>query len=176
MKKSISRIIAILFAFIFLFQGTMVAFAEDNTNDDWQDISLTDRELEEIFALNTQSQSTSMGGAEAQATGLIINYAIAVSCSGSNLLIAGKTIGIPDVVKCGFTIVTIQRRKSSSYSWTDYRTYEDLYISTSSYTLTKSVAVTTGYQYRVTCTHYAKKNLLTTQKINNTSNAIAIPA
>ena len=38
--------------------------------------------------------------------------------------------------------------------------------------ISKSLTVTSGYQYRVTCTHYAKKSLLSTQKINNTSNTV----
>jgi hypothetical protein len=109
-----------------------------------------------------------------RSSGLILSYGIAVSKSGSNLLIAGKTICDLDIIKCGFTVVTIKRRTSSSASWTTYKTYEDLYNSTSSYTLAKSIAVPTGYQYRVYCTHYAKKSLISTEKINNSSNIILI--
>lgn len=167
MKKSISRILAFLLAFMFLFQGAMVSYADEEPIDDWQDIALTDSEIDDIIALNPQMNN-------ARATGLIMTYGIGVTANGSNLVIAGRTICISDVVKCGFTVVTIQHRKSSSYSWTDYRTYTDLYNNNSSYTLAKTVAVASAYQYRVTCTHYAKKNLLTTQKINNTSNVVSI--
>lgn len=174
MKKSISKILAILLVFMFLFQGAMISYANDEPIDDWQDIAITDKEIDDILALNPQMQSSQIGGAETQATGLIVNYGVGITASASNLIIAGKTTCIMDVVKCGFTIVTVQHRKSSSYSWTDYRTYTDLYNNNSAYTLGKTVTVATNYQYRVTCTHYAKKNLLTTQKINNISNVIAI--
>ena len=33
------------------------------------------------------------------------------------------------------------------------------------YTLNKSLTIATGYQYRVTAIHYAKKSLFSTQKI-----------
>lgn len=167
MKRSISRILAILLAFMFLFQGALVSYADEEPIDDWQDIALTDSEIDDIIALNPQMNN-------ARATGLIMTYGIGVTSSGSNLVMAGRTICISDVVKCGFSVVTIQHRKSSVYSWTDYRTYTDLYNNYSSYALSKTVAVATGYQYRVTCTHYAKKNVLTTQKINNTSNVINV--
>lgn len=166
MKKSISRALALLLAIMFLFQGALVSYADDELIDDWQDISLTDSEIDDIIALNPQ--------ASPRATGLIHTYGIGVTSSGSSLIIAGKTLCNSDVTKCGFTIVTVQHRKSSQYSWTDYRTYEDLYLNNTAYTLGKTISVATGYQYRVTCTHYAKKNILTTQKINNTSNVIYI--
>ena len=57
---------------------------------------------------------------------------------------------------------------------TDYKTYDDLYTDGHTYILSKSIAVASGYQYRVTCTHYAKKNLFSTQKINNVSNVVTI--
>ncbi|MGN0458521.1 MAG: hypothetical protein ACI4IL_06105 [Eubacterium sp.] len=166
MKKSISKLLAILLSILFIFQTSLVVLAEDEP--DWQDITLTQEEFDEILSQNPNN------GISTYTSGLILNYAIAVSCSGSNLLIAGKTICAPSVVKSGFTVVTIKRRTSSTASWTTYKTYEDLYNSTPSYTLTKSIAVPTGYQYRVYCTHYAKKNLLSKEKIDNASNVIAI--
>ena len=105
---------------------------------------------------------------------MIDTDSLAVSKSGSNLLIAGRTSCISDVTKCGFKEVVIQRRKNSSSSWSDYKTYDDLYTNGHAYTLSKSIAVTSGYQYRVTCTHYAKKNLFSTQKIDNVSNVVTI--
>lgn len=175
MKKSISKILAILLAFMFVFQTSFIALANDN-EPDWVDIEMTEEEFDSILALNEHSNSSSMSGqASTQATGLIASYSIAVSGSGTTLKIAGKTNCNPDVVKCGFTIITIQRRTSSTASWSTYKTYEDLYNNTSAYTLAKSITVPANYQYRVTCTHYAKKNLLSTQKINNTSNVISLP-
>lgn len=175
MKKSISKILAILLAFMFVFQTSFIALANDN-EPDWVDIEMTEEEFDSILALNEQSNSSLMGGqANTQATGLIISYSIAVSGSGTTLKIAGRTNCNSDVVKCGFTIITIQRRTSSTASWSTYKTYEDLYNNASAYTLAKTITVPSNYQYRVTCTHYAKKNLLSTQKINNTSNVISLP-
>lgn len=164
--KRINRLLAVFFALFVLFQGNVVALADNEP--DWQDAVWTQEEFNDILSQNPNNQIST------RASGLILTYAIGVSGSGSNLLIAGNTICAPDVVKSGFTVVTIHRRKSSTTSWSKYKTYEDLYRKAPSYTLTKTIAVATGYQYRVTCTHYAKKSLFSTQKISNTSNVVAI--
>ncbi|MGN1420983.1 MAG: hypothetical protein ACI4XC_05670 [Eubacterium sp.] len=166
MKRAISKSLAILLSFLFIFQTSLVAFADDEP--DWQDANWTQEEFNDILAQNPNNQISTY------TSGLIYSYAIGVSSSGSNLLIAGKTTCDPDVVKCGFKVVTIKRRKSSTASWVTYKTYEDLYIDNSGYTLTKTLSVPTGYQYRVYCTHYAKKNILSTEKIENVSNVVAI--
>lgn len=114
------------------------------------------------------------GGDMARISGLIASYVIKVSASGTNLKIAGSTICVTSVVKCGFKEVMVQRKKASSTSWADYFSYSDLYADSCSYTLAKTVPVTSGYQYRVTCKHYAKKSLLSTQTINDTSNTVTI--
>lgn len=166
MKKTVSRLIAVILSFLFVFQTSVAAFANDEP--DWQDANWTQEEFDDVYYQNPNNQISTF------ASGLIVSYGIGVSSSGSNLLIAGKTICAPDVVKCGFTVVTIQRRTVSTASWTTYKTYEDLYRDSNSYTLTKTIAVPTGYQYRVVCTHYAKKSLFSTQKISNASNVISI--
>lgn len=83
--------------------------------------------------------------------------------------ISGYTQGSDEVIKCGFTKVVIQRRASTSASWSNYKTLNDLYSSSDYYRLSKSIPVNYGYQYRVTATHYAKKSLLSTQKIDSTT-------
>lgn len=166
MKKTMSKLLAIVLSFLFIFQTSFTALANDEA--DWVDAYFTQEEFEEILSQNVNNQATTF------ASGLIYGYAIGLSGSGTNLYVAGKTTCDPDVVKCGFTVVTIKRRTSSTASWTTYKTYEDLYISNCAYTLAKTISVPTGYQYRVYCTHYAKKNLFSTEKINNTSNIIAI--
>lgn len=166
MKKTMSKLLAIVLSFLFIFQTSFTALANDEP--DWADAYFTQEEFEEILSQNVNNQATTF------ASGLIYGYAIGLSGSGTNLYVAGKTTCDPDVVKCGFTVVTIKRRTSSTASWTTYKTYEDLYISNCAYTLAKTISVPTGYQYRVYCTHYAKKNLFSTEKINNTSNIIAI--
>lgn len=166
MKKTISKFLAIVLSFLFIFQTSFAALANDEP--DWEDAYFTQEEFEEILSQNVNNQATTF------TSGLILAYSIAISGSGSNLLIAGKTLCDPDVVKCGFKVLTIQRRTSSTASWTTYKTYESLYENSASYTLAKQIAVPTGYQYRITCTHYAKKSLFSTEKISNTSNIIAI--
>lgn len=166
MKKTICRLLAIVLSFLFAFQSSLVAFADDEP--DWQDASWTQEEFNDILSQNPDNQIS------AYASGLVLSYAIAISSSGSNLLVAGKTLCHPDVVKCGFTEVTIKRRVNDKASWTTYKTYKDLYISNSSYVLTKTVPVAKGYQYKVDCTHYAKKSIFSTEKITNSSNVVAL--
>lgn len=160
---------AIIFTLLVSFVLPTVAFAADDGQiEEWQDINLTEQEIEDILALNPDN------GVSAYASNLINMYHIAIAKNGNSLIVAGKTIGTYEVKKCGFKEVVIQRRKSSSDSWSTYTKYTDLYVDNSGYTLSKSLTVPSGYQYRVTCIHYAKKNLFSTQKINNTSNTVTI--
>lgn len=160
---------AIIFILLFTLLFPTVAFAaDDGQPEEWQDISLTEQEIEDILALNPDN------GISTYASDLIAMYHIAISKNGNTLIIVGNTSCVPEVKKCGFKEVVIQRRKSSSDSWSTYTKYTDLYIDNSGYTISKSLTVPSGYQYRVTCIHYAKKNLFSTQKINNTSNTVTI--
>ena len=166
MKKVLLSVISIVMV---MFTLVPTAFAVNEELPEWQDMVLTQEEFNAILANNTVYTADE----DTRATGLISLYAIAISKSGTNTLnIAGKTTGTGDVVKSGFKEVVVQRRASSSASLTDYLTYEDLYIDMGSYILAKSLTVPTGYQYRVTCIHYAKKNFLSVQKIDNVSNVI----
>lgn len=160
---------AIIFILLFGMLLPTVAFAADDSQpEEWQDISLTEQEMEDILSLNPDN------GISTYASNLINRYSIAISKNGSSLIIVGNTVGIPDVKKCGFKEVVIQQRKSSSDSWSTYAKYTDLYTDISSYTLSKHMTVPSGYQYRVTCIHYAKKSLFSTQKISNTSNIVTM--
>lgn len=160
---------AVIFILLFSMLLPTVAFAADEGQiEEWQDITLTEQEMEDILALNPDN------GISTYATGLISMYHIAIAKDGTSLIVAGKTIGIPEVKKSGFKEIVVQQRKSSSDSWSTYTKYTDLYFDTSSYTITKILAVPSGYQYRVTCIHYAKKNLLSVQKISNTSNIVTM--
>ena len=157
--------LSICVLFSLFIPNTVFASYEEGI-DDWQDICLTEEEFNAVLSNNPNNDI------EPFATGLINGYYIGISKDGNKLIIAGKTIGATGVIKSGFTKVTIQRRKDSSSSWTDFKVYEDLYNDATSYFLSKSYIVISGYEYRVTCTHYAKKNLLSVQKIDNTSNTI----
>ena len=165
MKKTVSSILAVFLSLLFVFQTSLAALADEEP--DWQDISLTQEEFDEILRQNPNNQIA------AYTSGLILSYSIGISKSGSNLVIAGTTFCGSNVKKCGFSVVTIKRRTSSTASWTTYKTYEDLYRDSYSYTLSKTIAVASGYQYKVYCTHYAKKSLLSTEKISNSSNVIS---
>ena len=107
-------------------------------------------------------------------TGLIYSYALQITKNGNSLRIEGETNGTYEVVKCGFKNLTVERRKSSSDSWKDYYDYGSVYRDATSFFLDTTLTVESGYQYRVTCKHYAKKSLLLTQNIENTSNVVAV--
>lgn len=145
------------------------AFANEE-EPDWVDANFTDEQMEEILNQGNGNNTDDM----ARASDLISGYAIGISKSGTTIDIVGKTIGRYDVVKSGYTKVVIQRRANSSSSWSNYKTYKDIYADLPACYLSKSITVAKGYQYRVTCVHYAKKSLLSTQKIDNTSNTVTI--
>ena len=160
---------AIIFTLLISLLLPTVAFAADGGQpEDWQDISLTAQEIDDILALNPNNNISTC------ASDLIIRYSIAISKNGSSLIIVGNTICVSEVKKSGFKEVVIQQRKTINDSWSTYIKYTDLYTDYPAYTLSKSITVPSGYQYRVTCIHYAKKSLLSTQKISNTSNVVVI--
>lgn len=134
------------------------AFAGSDINDD---ACFTQEEFETLNSIHAEYE----GEANIRATGLISDYDLGIAKSGSKLVIKGYTYGSDEVKKCGFKEVVIQRRSISSASWKKYKTYENLYSESAQYNLNKSVTVATGYQYRVTAIHYAKKSLVSTQKI-----------
>lgn len=165
MKKIINLIITGCLIFALLIP--QVAFAAvSGEQSEWQDIVLSDEEFEEILSNNPNNQIMT------SSSDLINRHTIAIKKSGSSLIIAGTTYGTSEVSKCGFTKVTIQRRSNSNASWSNYQEYNDLYSNGTSFKLSKTLTVPSGYQYRVTCIHYAKKNLVSTQKINGTSNIL----
>lgn len=166
MKKILYSVFVVILCCVLLVSNTNV-FAEDGgIQPDWEDISLTQEEINDILSNNINNEISMY------ATGLISFGKIAISKSGSKLVIVGTTECVPSVVKCGFKKVVVQRKTPSSSTWSNYLTYEDLYIDAAVYLLSKSVTVPSGYQYRVTCVHYAKKNILSTQTIDNTSNIV----
>ena len=165
MKKTLKLIITGFLICLFLIPYTAFADTSQITAE-WQDIELTNQEFEALLANNPNNEISPY------TSGLIVTYMISVSKNGSNLIITGRTTGTAEVVKSGFTKVTIQQRKNSSSSWSNYQSYSSLYNDRSSYNLSKTLAVPSGYQYRVTCTHYAKKSLFSTEKIDNTSNIV----
>ena len=160
---------AIVFTLLISLLLPTVAFAaEDNRPEEWQDIDLSEEEINDILALNPNNDISTM------ASDLINMYYIGISKSGNSLIIVGKTYGSSEVKKCGFKEIVIQQRKTINDSWSTYTKYTDLYVDDFAYTISKTITVPSGYQYRVTCVHYAKKSLLSTQKISNISNTVMI--
>ncbi len=109
---------------------------------------------------------------QTRASGLITATALSISKSGTKLTIDGLTYCVSSVVRCGFKNLTVERRANSSSSWEDYYEYGNVYIDECAANLSTSLTVESGYQYRVTTKHYAKKSLLVTQTISNESNII----
>lgn len=113
-------------------------------------------------------------GENARASDLITSYGLNLSKSGRTLYLTGQTYCAPGVVKCGFKNLTVERRKSSSYAWEDYHEFGDVYREATGAALDTSLVVASGYQYRITCKHYAKKSLLVTQSISNASGIVTV--
>ena len=144
------------------------SFAADGEKVQWYEIDLTENEIQRILDLNPQNNASS----RASDLILLYNVGIAKSSTGTNLNLVAKLTCDIDVVKCGFKKIVIQRRSNAHVAWSTYFTYEDLYDDCPSYTIARQIAVSTGYQYRAVCTFYAKKNILSTQKIELTSNVV----
>ena len=139
------------------------AFAADNSEYDSEFTQEEFESLEHVYAVSIQPY----------ASGLIVGHTLGIAKDKNDLLITGSTSGSSSVVKCGFTKVVVQRRTSSNSSWSNYKTFTDLYDDDNRYQLSKRVPVTTGYQYRVTATHYAKRSLIQTEKYDATTSYIA---
>ncbi len=157
MKKYISIFFAILMMLTCFAPAT--AFADDSLENDTY-FTQEESELPE-YAYATYSLE--------RATDLITGKNLFIEKSGTTLTIKGHTKGSSEVKKCGFTKVIVQRKKSTATSWSEYKTYKSLYSESNYYNLNKSLTVEKGYQYRVTATHYAKKSLFSTQKIEATT-------
>lgn len=161
MKKLISIILSTIIAITCIVPFT--AFAEDNVENNLEFTQEEFESLEHVYATSVQPYSSS----------LIVGHTLGIAKDKNILLITGSTKCSSDVVKCGFTKVVIQRRSSSSASWSNYKTFTDLYDDDNRYQLSKRVTVTSGYQYRVTATHYAKKSLISTQKVDSTTESLS---
>lgn len=120
----------------------------------------------------TSNTDTHITNENNRASGLILSYSIHLTKTGTKLNITGLTFCSVDVVKCGFKDLMVQRRQTSSDSWKNYFDIGDVYADTAGANLDMTVSVAAGYQYRVTCKHYAKKNLLSVQTISNISNIV----
>ena len=165
MKKIIK--FTLIFSLILINVFPMHAFATEKAPQ-WEDAEFSEEELAAIYALGTELELNE------RATGLITSGSIAVGNSGTTLLIVGRLTCTTEVKKCGFKEVVVQKRTTANGDWVNIFTYEDLYADTSTYVMQKSLGVVAGYDYRVTCIYYAKKNIFSVQKIEAVSNIVEL--
>lgn len=126
-----------------------------------------------IFSFTIFAYAEAPTTAQPQATGLITKYSISTwKASTMYMAIDGLTIGTNSVVKTGMIDIVIQRRASSSAAWGDYLDLDDYLVDSSAANYGRDIALPSNYQYRVYWKHYAKKSLLSTEKIKNYSNAV----
>lgn len=164
MQKRIKATFIMILCFISVF--SFQAFALENDLE-VSNIVLSQEEINEILALGNTYTS------DERATGLIISATAAINDDYKLLQFVGTINCMYYVVKCGFEDIVVQRRASSSSSWTDYYTFDDSYEESNTHTVIKAVTTNTGYEYRVTCTLYAKKNIFSVERIDMVSNIMA---
>lgn len=162
MKKTISIFLCTVMMFsFFIFDTSAINEAEDVHRVTY-------------FAVTGSDDAELTEEAEMRATGLIVAYGLSISVTGTTLKLNGQTRGSTEVVKVGFKNLIVQRRRTSSESWEDYYEYGNVYIDDFFANLSTSLTVASGYQYRISCKHYAKKNILSVQTISNTSNVVVV--
>lgn len=129
-----------------------------------------------ITASADEINSTS--NAVVYSAGLINDYRVSITKSGTSVLMTGMTKCSETMKKVGFTSIIIQR-SSDNASWKDYMSISDIIKeNTAAYSLNNKtlVSVPSGYYYRITCKHYAKENGVfgSSESISNTSNSVYI--
>ena len=172
MKKWIHSVIAVLLACICLLPSA--AFAADNTDTvpEGGYIAADPTEDDVIF---TQEDLLILDAAEdygatatgARTSGLITSATLKFAMNSNTMTISGLTKCVSGVKKCGFTKVVVMRRLNASYTWSAYKTYNDLYKDGTTYSLSKKLVVNPGWYYYVKGVQYAKMNALSTQKITS---------
>lgn len=124
------------------------------------------------FSVTTDINAEATDETTSRASGLILSYGLSLTKTGNSLYLEGRTNCTPEVVTCGFKNLTVQRRATSSDSWKDYYEYGNVYADATAAFLSTTLAVESGYQYRIYCKHYAKKNIFSVETITNTSNIV----
>ena len=162
MKKFISFFVCIILVFS-ICAFDINALYDENTNLRVVDFTVTQGTYFDVTK-----------DAETRATGLINAYGLSLSKTGTTLNLSGQTYGSTEVVKSGFKDLTVQRRKTSDDAWKDYYEFGNVYIDGFAAVLSTTLVVESGYQYRISCKHYAKKNILSVQTIANTSGIVTV--
>ena len=164
MKKFLKVVLSVVFCLSSI--CPINSFAVNEENIQWYENNFTEEKIQQILDQNPQNNVAE------RATGLIKFYNVAIAKDGSYLAMVARVICDGEVVKCGFKKIVLQQRATTSSSWKNCLTLEKIYDDNFGYTIGRTFAVNSGYQYRVVCTFYAKKNLLVTEKIEHTSNVV----
>ncbi len=165
MRKRLKSVFILVLCFICIY--SFQSFAFEKNDIEVSNIVLSQEEINEILALgNTYTP-------EERATGMIISATAAINDNYKLLQFVGTILCKPEVVKCGFENIVVQRRVSSSSSWTHYYTFDDSLEESNAHTAIKAVTTNTGYEYRVVCNLYAKKNIFSVERIDMVSNIMA---
>ncbi|MBR3596085.1 MAG: hypothetical protein IKL47_03805 [Clostridia bacterium] len=165
MKRIIKSTLVLTLCLISLFN--VHAFALEKNDIEVQDIFLSQDEINEILAKgNTYT-------APERATGLILDGAFGINNDYKLLQFVAFMDCGTEVVRCGFEDIIVQRRASSSDSWSFYYQFDDDIVDSCTHLTIKAVTTVKGYEYRVICTLYAKKNFFSVQRIFVETNIIA---
>lgn len=110
--------------------------------------------------------------------GLISKKAINISANSNTIMLTAKTECNDEMKYVGLKDVVIEQ-SSDGVNWSKYKPIGDLLGENSTMYVTNNLSlatVTSGYYYRVTCSHYAKEKGLfgSSEKDDTTSNSIYI--
>lgn len=158
MKNKFKKTIALVLALVSIF--SFEVFASDNSHI---------YEKKDVILFNGIETNTDNS---TRVTGLIGSYYIGVARHGDYMHLVAKVNCIPDVTKCGFKEIIVYRKVTGTTNWTFVRSYEDLYYNGCSHSVEIELQILPNFDYRATCIHYAKKNILMTQTIDDYSNVI----
>lgn len=164
-KKIFCGLLAVIMTGVMLLPMTAMAAAPENVPTGtpaaytWEEL----QRMEHVNGVNDSDNGMT------RATGLILGYSLTLSREGSSniLVMYGDTFCAPEVTKCGFTVIRLEQKAYNSSTWKTFISFEDQYNQAAGFASSWRIAVTTGYDYRVTATHYAYRNILLTQKIDN---------
>lgn len=165
MKKIFKTVLIIILCFVSVVP--VKSFALDDQKIQRYAVELPESEIQRILDLNPQNDVST------RATDLIISYNVGIAKNGSTITLVAKMFCDVDVVKCGFKKIIIQKRPTTSSSWSTCLTMDEDYTDSFSHLMSEVISVPSGYQYRAVCTFYAKKSLLVTQKIELNSNYVS---
>ncbi len=165
MKKILELVFVFFMCFTLLFSVEAQAYETSDRQE--QALILSQSEIDEILAKGNSYT------ANERASGLIYMVRVAINDDYVMLQFVGDISCASTVVKCGFEDIIVQRRASSSSSWQKYHQFDDDISEATNHLTIKAVTTNPGYEYRVKCTAYAKKNILSVQKEVLYTNIIA---